>query len=73
MSSMYNICSNAGIISAVMYLRCATLFFETHDNILDTDNLVALECPNAMILEGGKPENPEKNPRSSGDINCGNS
>ena len=39
-----------------------------------TDELMALRCPVCDdFKEGGKPEYSEKNPRSTGEINCRNS
>ena len=46
----------------------------TRDSNIDTDKLVALKCPIYVdFREGGKLEYPEKNPRSTGEINYGNS
>ena len=46
----------------------------TNNNILGTDNLVAVECPICVDMGGGrKPEYPEKNPQSTEEINCRNS
>ena len=43
-----------------------------HDSIIDTDNLEALRCPICIdCREGEKPECLEKNPQSTGAINCG--
>ena len=43
----------------------------TRDSDMDTDNLVDLRCPICVdFREGGKPEYPEKNTRSTGEINC---
>ena len=47
----------------------------TRDSIMVNDKLVALSI--VLICfdfkEEGKPEYPEKTPRSTGEINCGNS
>ena len=41
---------------------------------MDTGKLVALRCPICVdFREGGKLEYPEKNPRSTEEINCGHS
>ena len=42
---------------------------------MDADiNLVAFGCPTCVdFKEGGKPEYPENNPGSTGEINCDNS
>ena len=43
---------------------------ETHDSF-NLGNLVSLECPICVDFRERKPEYPEKNPQSTGEINWG--